>query len=172
MQLGPAIVGIVGVVVANVVQAQGVPDFIARDHARIVAAWLAPQPQLRVATDRDCDCDEDLRRVRTESSGVWEADPRFQPYYVVGDFNGDEAKDFAVGVVDRRSARSFRVVVFNGPFTKNTGIEPAFVSELLPQGQALFFGPPRPEPHRLVIGSFESEGAVLTPRLTGYVLAQ
>jgi hypothetical protein len=43
----------------------------------------------------------------------------FQPYYAVGDINGDEQEDFAVAVLDESKTnadKQIAVVIFHGPF--------------------------------------------------------
>jgi hypothetical protein len=80
-------------------------------------------------------------------------------------FNGDGTTDFAVMVIDRlKSTKNFELLVFNGPFPSKSA-QPAFV-QADQEGNALFFGPPRPKPYRLVVGPFESDNsAVLVPRI-------
>jgi hypothetical protein len=104
--------------------------------------------------------------------GVWKARPNYHPYYVVGDFNGDGVPDIAVGVVDQTAPGMFRVAIFNGPFAKHSTSEAAFLSPPRRLGQGMFFGTPRPKPHMLVVGAFESEDAVLKPTPKGYVLTE
>jgi hypothetical protein len=149
-----------------------IPEYFRREHSDVMARYLEGQAGFRVATDADCGCEEDLNRARTESSGSWEANPAYHPYYAVGDFNQDGASDFGAGVIDPKLPGSFRLVVFNGPFSKSTAA-PAFVSEPRGLGQALFYGPPRPQPYFLVVGAFESEGALLHQTKSGnYTLTE
>jgi hypothetical protein len=94
--------------------------------------------------------------------GVWLPIKDYEPYVAVGDFNDDDYEDFAVIVFNAgKQTRPFSLVVFNGPHD-TTVATPSFVAadmELVRQG--LFWGAPRPEPHRLLLGPFESE-AVFT----------
>jgi hypothetical protein len=147
------------------------PSYFASGHRSVVAEWLTRHNTFRVASDSDCACDEDLKRERTVSTGAWKAKPNYHPFYVTGDFNQDGAADFAVGIIDANVPGMFRVVVFNGPFAKASRHDPAFVSKPRRLGQAMFFGEPRPKPHMLVVGAFESHGAVLRPTPKGYVLS-
>jgi hypothetical protein len=131
---------------------------------KIVRAWLTQHPDYRVATDADCNCAEDIRQMREGSGGQWKPVPDYHPYVATGDFNGDGVADFAIEVIDpSKSPLNFVLLVFNGPF-RSESASPAFVKSDV-GGQALFFGPPRPKPYRLVIGPFESDNsAILLPR--------
>ena len=146
-----------------------VPDYFGSKHAKVVAAWLGHHPRYRVASDIDCGCAEDIERERTVSAGVWKANPKYHPYYAAGDFNSDGVPDIAVGVIDASAPGMFRVAIFNGPFSKTPRPKAAFLSAPLRLGQGMFFGAPRPKPHMLVVGVFESEGMVLRPTPKGYV---
>ncbi len=62
------------------------------------------------------------------------------------------------------------MIVFNGPFQGQT-VSPVFMKSGLDlKGQGFFYGPPRQKPYRLLLGSFEAEGAVLTPHGRTYTL--
>src|SRR5579859_2902071 len=79
--------------------------------------WLTRHPQFRVAADADCDCADELQRMRAGYGGKWAPAPDYHPYVIAGDFNGDHIRDFAVVVVDGSKASSnFALLVFNGPF--------------------------------------------------------
>ena len=136
---------------------------------KVVAYWLAAHRELRIATDADCKCDEDIERTRKGAGGVWVPVPDYHPYVATGDFNRDGSTDFAIVVIDNaKSVKNFELVVFNGP-VKHQPQSPAFIQSGL-DGDALFFGPPRPKPYRLVIGPFESEGSILVPQHRTYRL--
>jgi hypothetical protein len=152
------------------VLASEVPRYLPAEHAQILRTWLNDQLQSRAAEDADCRCEDDLKRMRTESGGVWMANPGFHPYYVSGDFNRDGELDFAVGIVEGSSAATFRVAIFNGPFKSKASPRPAFLSGPIPLGEALFFGAPRPKPYALVVGAFGSEGAIVKSTASGYAL--
>src|SRR5258706_8909400 len=141
------------------------------DHRRVLDAWLKQHPTMRLATDKDCGCEEDIQRLRTQSGGVWKPVPDYHPYVAVGDFNGDRTTDFAVVLVDTaKTTKVFTLVIFNGPFGAEAK-SPAFLKANLDLTEhGLFFGPPRPKPYRLVLGPFESEGSVFEPQNATYKL--
>lgn len=131
----------------------------------VVSAWLHKHPGYRVANDKDCACDEDLRAMRkTGYGGRWKPVPDYHPYAVSGDFNGDGEVDFAVAVIRTNAAHKFTILVFNGPI-KSVDDPPSFVeADSNLTGTGFFYGPPRPRPYRLVVGAFESEGYILVPK--------
>jgi hypothetical protein len=131
-------------------------------HQAAVQRWLDAHPGFRLATDDDCACPDDIASVRSGFAGLAAPVPAYHPYYAHGDFNSDTHEDFAVVVLDR--TRSIpTLLVFNGPAFG----APAFVDNTH-RGGALFFGPPRPQPYRLLIGTFYSEGTVLEPVAESY----
>lgn len=131
--------------------------------------WLAKKPGLRLATARDCRCESDIRALRSGMGGPWKPVPDYEPYVATGDFNGDGQGDFAVVVRSHsKSAGAWTLVVFNGG---DGAKKPAYVDNSLDfRRLALFFGPPRPRPYRLVVGPFESHGATLEPVGASYRL--
>jgi hypothetical protein len=138
--------------------------------AAFVDAWVASQPGSRLAVDADSRCLDEIESVRRGTPGTpWGPVPDFHPYQVVADFNADGSKDLAIALVrDTDKGKQFELVVFNGPLRK--GARPAFrdgVGNLACGG--LFFGPPRPEPHRLLVGPFESDStSMLVPEAGAY----
>lgn len=139
---------------------------------KILHEWLKKHPELRQATDADCKCAEHIRQMRTGSGDIWVGVPDYHPYVATGDFNGDGIRDFAVEVVNSSGSEPrFTLVVFNGPF-KASKRSPDFYDPGIDLfGQALFFGPPRPKPYRLVIGPFNSDNSViLSPHGNSYML--
>ena len=129
--------------------------------------WLSKQSSLRLATDADCECAEDIELMRNGYNGNAAAVRGYHPYQVSGDFNGDGQDDFAVVVVERGKTDSSKVVVFNGPL--RSAATPSFVKSLgRMAGNGLFFYPRKNA--RLVVGRFESEGVLLEPRGKSYTL--
>jgi len=145
-----------------------VPAYIAPEHRVVLEKWIATNQSLRVATDEDCKCDDDIAAMRRGYGGAWKANPDFHPYYVVGDFNGDGQSDFAVVVIRGSTNHKRELAIFNGPFSPDATSRPAYLSGKYVG--PLFFGPPRPKPWRLIVGPFESEGSLLIPRGSTYVV--
>lgn len=90
-----------------------VPEYVVRQHRAALTAYLIKHPHFYIAPDSLCDCDEQLQQFRKQ-------EPEFRPYYAVGDINDDGIQDFAVGLLDARTAKevhqTLTVVVFQGPF--------------------------------------------------------
>jgi hypothetical protein len=79
--------------------------------------WLLANPTLRLATERDCACAEDIKHERTIGN-FGKAVPGYEPYTLVGDFRHNSQKDFAVVVTDvsaREHPKAY-VLIFDGPF--------------------------------------------------------
>jgi len=139
---------------------------------KVLNTWLAQHSEYRAARDADCDCDEDIARMKAGSGGVWKPVPDYDPYVATGDFNGDGVEDFAVVLIDpSKKEKNFALLVFNGPF-EAAGALPAFFKPGLDlQSIGLFYGPPRPKPYRLLLGRFETDsGTLLIPHGDGYKL--
>lgn len=140
-----------------------IPEYIALSEQTILKVWLSAHPEFRVALDADCDCANNIEKMRRGVGGAWKANPNYHPYYVAGDFNGDNKNDFAVMLINTNEGGKHYLAIFNGPH--NSGTKPAY---LRPEEGALFYGSPRPEPYRLIIGEFESEGVSFEPKGTSY----
>jgi hypothetical protein len=149
-------------------QASEIPAYIAPPHRAVLEKWLSTNKTSRVATDEDCNCSDDIARMRRGYGGTWKPNPDFHPYYVAGDFNGDGHTDFAVVVIGGSTSSTREVAIFNGPFSPSTAKSPVYLSGK--RAGALFFGPPRSKPWRLIVGPFESEGSLLMPKGSTYVL--
>jgi hypothetical protein len=152
-------------------QQKELPDYLDQQHRGVLQRWLVREPDLRVATDKDCgECENDIASQRRLSGAA------YHPFYVAGDFNGDGKKDFAVALIEveadaeGRASQKFAVAVFNAPFSHRK-IEPAYFKDNLNlRDGGLFFGPPRPRPYRLFIGLFSTDdGLTLIPRGRKYV---
>jgi hypothetical protein len=140
-----------------------IPDYFPPSQKEVIHAWLLNNSEYRIALDSDCDCVEDIDKMRRGYGGMWKANPNYHPYYASGDFNSDDKTDFAVVLVNNKENGKHYLAIFNGP--SQAGDNPSFIREM--RG-ALFFGEPRPKPHRLIIGDFESEGLSLEPQGSGY----
>jgi hypothetical protein len=161
---------ITGCGVASAQQGE-LPSYLNPQHRAIVQRWLREDPKLQLATDRDCgQCDTEIANQRRLSG----AD--YHPYYVVGDFNGDGKKDFAVAAIELeadeegRANQKFVVAVFNAPFSRRRA-EPSFEKEGLNlRDGGLFYGPPKTSAGRLFIGLFTNDtGLTLIPRGRKYI---
>lgn len=148
-----------------------VPDYFSAEHRAVMKKWLAKNPKFLVAADKDCgQCANEIANQRRMSGDD------YHPYYVVGDFNGDGKKDFAVALTELeaddegRAEQKFMVLVFNAPFSRRTAA-PAFAKdELSLRDGGLFFGQPRQRPYRLFIGLFgNDQGLTLIPRGRKYI---
>src|SRR5688572_30826783 len=85
------------------------------EHRAIVDKWLKLRPDLRLATDADNSNRDGLAATRRDRGR------NYQPYYVVGDFNGDRREDFAVALVRKRKSQwPFVFAIFNGPTARAT----------------------------------------------------
>jgi hypothetical protein len=139
---------------------------------KILTNWLAKHPNFRTATDKDCDCSEDIQQMKAGDGGIWRPVSDYHPYLATGDFNRDGIRDFAAVVIDKtKSAHQFTLLVFNGPFSSDA-IDSTFVAPALDlKYMGLFFGPPRPKPYRLIVGRFESDNtSMLVPHGNTYKL--
>ena len=125
-------------------------SYIKKEHWKILSIWLQRNVSYKLATDADCNCPEDLKRIRTVSEGVWKAQPKYHPFYMVGGCNGDGADDFAVVVYQKGAKLNVSVVIFEahrGASTSESEHVPKIVQvpyDLEEVG--LFFGEPRPKP--------------------------
>jgi len=146
---------------ALVAAIDALPAYVSPEHRSVLRGWLEFHPEFRLALDSDCDCAESIETTRKGQGGVWQPQPTFHPFYVTGDFNSDGKEDFAVVLL--KGTQKF-VAIFNGGQK-----QPGYLTRI-DNSTALFFGPPRPAPYRLVMGAFFSEGVVLQPVGSGYAL--
>jgi hypothetical protein len=143
---------------------------LTQQEQKVLDVWLSKHSAYRAATDADCDCSDDIQQMKTGYGGNGTPYPDYHPYAVTGDFNNDGATDFAVVVIDRsKSDKNFTLLIFNGPF-RSRPAAPAYIESGLDlRGRGMFFGPPRPKPYRIVVGSFESDNTwILVPNGHSY----
>lgn len=152
-------------VVAVTVQAAQMESasYLRAPHRTVLQQWLAGQPTLRLATEKDCVNKEGLTAARQENG------QNYQPYYAVGDFNRDGQEDFAVVVINQgKRSRKFTIAIFNGPFNKRRSSLPNFLSpgaDLSDGGLVMLSG------NRLVAGVFQTDNCVvLRPSGRTYVM--
>ena len=48
---------------------------LSREQQEVLSAWLAGSPDYRGASEADCDCAEDIQRMRAGFGGKWAAVP-------------------------------------------------------------------------------------------------
>ena len=160
------------VVVMMAAAAGAFPAFVAEDAKSVLTPWFAAHPNFRLLDDSDCRCDDDLKRTRTQTAGVWKPSPNYHPYYLTGDFNDDGQSDLAVGVAQATEAGQIRFLIINSFQAEDKSRPPAFLSETFAANTSLFWGAPRPRPYRLVAGPFESEGILFKPTQNGQYRVQ
>jgi hypothetical protein len=134
------------------------------DHKTVVGEWLKLRPDLRWATEADNTNKEGLAETRRDRGR------NYQPYYAVGDFNGDRKEDFAVALVrKKRSEWPFVFAIFNGPVARAT--KPTFSVDADLTDGGIFYNPQNPPSQfRLAFGTFESDNCVIVrPRGRTYV---
>jgi hypothetical protein len=134
------------------------------EHKAIVEQWLKLRTDLRLATDADNTNKYGLAATRRDRGR------NYNPYYVVGDFNGDRKEDFAVALIKKKKGQwPFVFAVFNGPLARAT--KPAFTEDADISDGGIFYNPQNPPGgFRLAFGTFESDNcAIVSPRRQSYV---
>ncbi|HEY0321434.1 MAG TPA: hypothetical protein VGC66_10790 [Pyrinomonadaceae bacterium] len=143
---------------------EGIPAYISAQHKAVLEKWLKQKPDLRVATAEDLDAD--LLKTVTDMF----PDRVASPFYVVGDFNNDGQKDFAIGLVVKNKPKDLALAVFNGPLGKTSA--PAYYNEnRFDRGDLLFvsFDDRNREVLQIGIGS-DSRTVFLKPKGKGYYI--
>jgi len=143
--------------------AQSTP-YLRPGHKTVVDKWLKLRPDLRLATEADNMNKEGLAGTRQDRG------QSYQPYYAVGDFNGDRKEDFAIALVKKKKSEwPFVFAIFNGPFARSA--KPTFTSDADLADGGIFFNPKNsPSQFRLAFGTFQSDNCViLLPRGRTYV---
>ena len=143
-------------------QRKGNASHLRAEHKALVESWLAQRTDLRLATESDCVNKSGLAAMRRERGH------NYQPYYAIGDFNGDGKEDFAVALINKRKRRwKFAVAVFNGPL--ETMRAPSFLDEQADLSDGGFWVGSVPKGNRLIAGTFESDNCIiLSSRRNGY----
>lgn len=143
------------------------PAILDANQWAVLSEWMRERANLRLASRADCSCNDDIdfyRRV-----GPWgQPIPDYDPYTIVGDFNGDAHVDTAAVLVGRYETNppDGLLVIFNGPVSSSP--QPAFVGEVTPfPRQALHMSRSN---EYLLIGPFESEACVIRPAGGSYVI--
>jgi hypothetical protein len=139
-------------------------SYLRPGHRAIVEEWLKLRSDLRLASDADNTNKEGLAATRRDRGRS------YQPYYVVGDFNGDRKDDFAVALVKKkRSQWPFVFAVFNGPVARSA--KPTFSVDADLADGGIFYNPQNPPSQfRLAFGTFQSDNCVIvSPRGQTYV---
>lgn len=145
-------------------------------HKAIVESWLKLRTDLRLATEADNTNKEGLAATRADRGR------NYQPYYVVGDFNGDWKEDFAVAFVKKKKSqwpfvfaifnyhprRAARVGTPDGPTVRAT--RPTFSVDADLTDGGIFYNPQNPPSQfRLAFGAFQTDNCVIvSPRRQSY----
>jgi hypothetical protein len=136
--------------------------YLRAQHRTVLQQWLAQRSALRLATETDCANKEGLAATRQENGR------NYQPYYAVGDFNGDGHEDFAVALISpAKRSNKFAIAIFNGPFNSGRASAAFFTQgvDLSSGGLVVLSG------NRLVAGVFQTDDCVLLrPRGRTYAM--
>lgn len=141
-----------------------VSSYLRPEHKSVLVRWLKEKRDLRVATESDC--------TDKESLGIWRKDwgKDFNPYYSIGDFNGDGKDDFAVLLVDLKNAekQSFAIAIFNAPFGNRRA--PNYFEEGYTRLGRSYIVYNQVAKRRLYLGVYESDFYCVTfyPKGAGY----
>jgi hypothetical protein len=138
------------------------PSNISAQHRTVLEKWLKQKPNLRVATAEDLDAD------RMQLAKDMFPDRVASPFYVVGDFNRDGRKDFAVGLVIKNRPKDLALAVFNAPFGRTSA--PAFYNEnRFDRSDLLFISTDERKRDILQIGTgSDTRTVLLKPKGRGY----
>lgn len=121
--------------------------------------WLRANPEYVRATVEDCNCQEDIASLKRGDGRAWKAQPTYEPYYAVGDFDGNGAADFAIVVKKTRGQVDVRVIVFLGKRGKREfDAINVMVGAGSLEGIALFTKRRSGPRTTLLVGPFASEG--------------
>lgn len=128
-------------------------------HETIVREWIKKMPEWRIATA------DDYGWKPENADDYYGKD--YLPHYLADHFNDDEFEDFAVMLVNRKDTKRYGLVIFNGPFKKGERAEPAFFTDVLEDGDALYMR------EALVVGPHYSDNIFFVrPKGSGYELKE
>jgi hypothetical protein len=135
----------------------GALESMAPEDAKAIYAWLAKHKEYQLATVEDCNCLEGIGILREGDGKAWKPQPSYQPYYAVGDFDGNGVQDFAVVVRPVSQQEGSQVLVFmrSALGGSNNPISYPVRSKTL-EGVALFARPKKTKT-ALLVGAFSSE---------------
>jgi hypothetical protein len=122
------------------------PSFLTRAEARSIDAFLAKNPDLRLATDAD-------EKASDDSDDVMRLYGVYHPYFVRGDVNDDGSLDFVAAFTNQ----------------KNTGADPRFTVAVFCSDRSGRFGEPVILEREISIGrgdvSIDRDCVLITPDL-------
>jgi hypothetical protein len=131
-----------------------------------LAAWLGRNPQFRIATAEDCDCDEDIKQVRSTGGPFGDVMENYDPALLIGDFRGNGQADFAVVMAKIAPGKPAEglLLIFDGPF-RDGAKQPAFAGNVgVLKHAALFLN----EEGYPMFGPFKGEGCIFRPAQRTY----
>ena len=98
-------------------------------HLKTLDNWINSKRNLRPAKNSDHDV------------GKWsDSTDLLGPFfYVAGDFNEDNEKDFGVVLVSKSGKKSFSAAIFNGPFDTKTNRRPSLYVPNFPKNHGLSY---------------------------------
>jgi murein DD-endopeptidase MepM/ murein hydrolase activator NlpD len=143
------------------------PSPAASDNTTAVQAWLRANPERRLASLADCECESDL-------PSMWQNWDNHDPYRAEGDFNRDGATDVAFVAIERSGRAPVRwqgrqifphwtasLIILNG--SSNGRYRNSFEGRFIgaPTGSLLYYNA---QANRLVIGPWESSGSSIIAR--------
>jgi hypothetical protein len=146
----------------QVIIAQDSTDYYAHlqsEHREVLKKWLAKKTWLRPAIEKDASKDDLAAQRRNDKS--------FFPYYVVGDFNQDGKKDFAV-LLKSLNKDDAAIAVFNAPFKSS---KPAYFDRFEKgyRGIGTLYIEYEEDVKMLYMSAYETHGFYLKPKGKKYV---
>lgn len=140
----------------------GASDHMQPQHSRKLKEWLNLNQEYRLATLEDCECLDSVISLRKGDGYAWKPQPTYQPYYSVGDFDGNGIKDFAVVVLRVNRETEIQVLVFlmeRGNNLSHLIVYP--LHDKTVKNLGLFLGRNSGSVVKLLVGAFSSEAEEL-----------